>query len=118
MTNSLVIALQNIHDRNFGVAGTKIAKYQAKYKKEYDKKHGVKKFALRKGSPVQVKKHQSKRQKGSKNRLQWYPANSFYVVAKVDQQRKKVFLKNPQTGKTLKKTYHFDKVRKFQGANP
>lgn len=115
LTTTLVDALKKIRIETFGLAGSKIDAYQKRYKKQYDKAKNVKAFDLRRGSPVQVKRHRSKRAKGSKNSLAWFPRNSFYTIHKIDKTRKKVFLKNPKSGKVLTRTQHFDQIRQFKG---
>ena len=55
-TAPVVQTLFDVHNLNFGVAAEKIKQYQAQYKRNYDEKHKVQPFSLRKGSRVQVKR--------------------------------------------------------------
>lgn len=107
--------MNDIHNANFGIAAEKIKIYQDAYKKKYDKKNKTKKFSLRKGSAIQVRRRRSKQVKGSKNDLLWIPRNAFYTIVKIEKSRKKVTVKNPSTGKILKKTFNFDVIRRYRG---
>ena len=112
-TKTNVEALFDIHDLNFGVAAEKVKEYQKKYKKDYDKRHKVQKFKLRKGAAVQVKR--SNHEKARKMSLRWKPRCGWYVITKVHRERNSVSLKNPKTGKTFKKKYNYDQIRKYRG---
>ena len=113
LTQPLVAKIMSIHNEVFGVASKKIGEYQAKYKKKYDKKHSVKKFTLKRGSRVQVQIHRSKRAKGSGG-LKWQPRKGFYIISKVDRQKKKCVLKTID-GRVLKRSTPFDRIRKVPG---
>ena len=115
MTMPLVQKLFQIHDDNFGIACEKIVAYQAKYKRQYDKKHKVRKFDLKKGDKIQVKRTRTKKAKGGKTELIWKPRNSFYTIHKIHKRHKSIIVKNPHTGKILKTAHNFDNVRSFRG---
>ena len=88
LTTTLVDTLNDIRKDNFGVADSKIKKYQKKYQKKYDKVHKVKPFSLKKGEKVQVKRIRTKKAKGGKSEIQWTPRNNFYTLRKIDKRRK------------------------------
>lgn len=111
---SMVQKLQSIHDKNFLVAKTNIGKAQAKYKKKYDKRNRVKKFNLKRGDAVQYKRYLSKRTLSKKELTLWTPASGYYLILKVNYERKQVVLQTPD-GKVLQKTQPFDRIRKFRG---
>jgi len=113
LTQPLVQKIMSIHNEVFGVAAKRIGEFQAKYKKKYDKKHKTKKFALKCGSRVQVKVHRSKRAKG-KSGLKWLPRKGFYLISKVDREKKKCILKTVE-GRVLKRYTPFDRIRKVAG---
>lgn len=83
MTAPLVKALKNIQDETFGIAGEKIKIYQKKYKSKYDKKSKVKYFTFKVGAKVQYKKYFSKRAKGAKSKIQWFPSRGYYITKKL-----------------------------------
>lgn len=114
MTAPLIAKLFEIHDENFGKAGEKIKAYQKKYKEQYDKKHKVKEFCLKRGDRIQVKRIKTKRAKGGKTQLTWYPRNSFYTIFKINKRRKQVQVKNTH-GRILKTHFNFDRIRSFHG---
>ena len=114
MTSTLINNLFAIHDKSFGEAGVKIKIYQQKYKKKYDKKFKVKKFCLKKGDRVQIKRLRTKRAKGGKTKLNWLPRNSCYTIFKINKRRKTVVVKN-KNGYILKRHFNFDFIRLFQG---
>jgi len=114
MTAPLVMSLIEIHNKNFGAACEKIKAYQAKYKQKYDKKHKTKSFNLKAGDCVQLKRIRTKKAKGGKNELKWFPRNSFYTIFRINKRRKTIQVKN-KTGHILKKRFNFDRVRHFKG---
>lgn len=107
--------LQNIRIENFGRANEKIIDYQAKYKAKYDKKNQVKSFRkiFRRGALVQYRKHKSKKAKGAKMCLTWYPRNDCCKIYAIDGDRCHVILQNRKTKEILPKTFHFEFIRKF-----
>ncbi len=56
LTTSVVNALQRAHDKVFGEAGQQLAKYQASYKKAYDRKMNVNGIKITAGNKVQLRK--------------------------------------------------------------
>lgn len=115
MTKSVVDNLHNIRIKNFGVANKKIISYQEKYKKKYDAKHKVKSFkkTFRRGSLVQYRKHKSKKAKGAKMSLTWFPRSSCCKIYSIDTDRCHVILQDRKTKKILPETVHFEYIRKF-----
>ena len=113
-TAPVVQALFDVHNLNFGVAAEKIKQYQAQYKRNYDEKHKVQPFSLRKGSRVQVKR--SYGEKSGKMSLNWKPRSGFYLIEKVHRKKNSVTLINPATGKKFKKMYNYSQIRKFRSA--
>lgn len=99
----------------FGECDEKIRSYQKTYEKKYNKKNNVKPFRkiYRKGSLVQICKHKSKKAKGGKTALKWYPRNSYYKIYAIDDERKTVILIDPKTKKILPVTSSFEYIRKF-----
>ena len=63
------------------------------------------------GTKVQYKKYFSKRAKGIKSKIQYYPAQSYLVIHRIFRTKKKVLLRNPKTGYIHKKHYSFDNIR-------
>ena len=114
MTSTLINNLFAIHDKSFGEAGVKIKIYQDKYKKQYDKKFKVKKFCLKQGDRIQIKRLRSKKAKGGKTKLNWLPRNSYYTIFKINKRRKTVVVKNKK-GYILKRHFNFDYIRSFHG---
>jgi len=115
MTRPLVDKLQQIHDENFGRGCEKIKLYQTDYKEKYDKRHKVKKFTMKPGDRVQIRRIRTKKAKGGKNEIKWHPRNSFYTLRKINKRRKTVLVYNPQTRRNLKTSYPFDRIRMFKG---
>jgi hypothetical protein len=115
LTEPLVEALTQIHEESFGKACEKITAYQKKYKRDYDERHKVKDFNLKEGSKVQILRTKTKKAKGGKTEIKWRPRNSFYTLRKICKRKKTVLVFNPKTGKNLKKSYPFDRVRQFKG---
>ena len=113
-TTSVVNALYDVHNLNFGVAAEKIKHYQDEYKRKYDEKHKVQPFSMRFGSRVQVKRSFS--EKKGKMSLKWKPRSGFYLIQKVIKKKNSVLLKNPETGKVFKKLYNYSQIRKFRSA--
>ena len=114
MTMPLVEKLNEIHNQSFGEACEKIEIYQEKYKKKYDKKNKVKEFSLKNGDRIQVKRIKTKRSKGGKTQLNWFPRNSYYTILKINKRRKTVQVKN-KNGRVLKTLFNFDRIRPFHG---
>ena len=69
------------------------------------------------GAKVQFKKHFSKRAKGAKSKIQYYPALSYLVIHRIFRSKKVVILKNPSTNYVYKKKYPFDRIRRFKQMN-
>ena len=115
MTSHLVQKLNEIHNDSFGKAGEKIEAYQRKYKEKYDRKHKVKPFGMKKGDKVQIKRIRTKKAKGGKTEIVWFPRNSFYTLRKINKGRKSVLLYNPKTKCNLKSSFPFERVRRFTG---
>jgi hypothetical protein len=69
---------------------------------------------LRAGDCVQLKRIRTKKAKGGKNELKWFPRNSFYTIFRINKKRKTIQVKN-KTGHILKKRFNFDRVRHFKG---
>jgi len=115
MTKTVVDNLYNIRIKNFGVANKKIIVYQEKYKKKYDKRNKVKCFkkTFRRGNLVQYRKHKSKKAKGAKTSLTWFPRNSCCKIYSIDTDRCHVILQDRKTKKILPKTVHFEYIRRF-----
>ena len=63
------------------------------------------------GTKVQYKKYFSKRAKGVKSKIQYYPAQGYLVIHRIFRTKKKVILRNPKTGYIHKKNYSFDNIR-------
>ena len=80
----MVQKLQEIHTENFRKAAVSVGKYQARYKKQYDARNKAKAFDLKVGDKVQLKRIRTKRAKGGKNELLWYPRNSYYTLKKIE----------------------------------
>ena len=110
----MVKKLKEIHDETFGDAANKIKIHQAKYKQQYDDKNKVKKFTMQIGAKVQFKKHFSKKAKGAKSKIQYYPAQSYLIIHRIFRTKKIVILKNPRTGYIHKKKISFDRIRRFK----
>ena len=115
LTNSVVQALNNVHEKNFGLASKKIAKRQKQYKTYYDRKNKVSNVMYAVGDKVQMKvgKHARK----SKFSLKWKPRDSYYEVVEVNTRYHTVKLKNPKTGYVFKKSKPFIFVRKYRSRN-
>lgn len=103
--------MKQIHDETFGIAAKKIAVYQDKYKRQYDERNKTKNFTMKIGTKVQYKKHFSKRAKGIKSKIRYYPAQSYLVIHRIFRTKKKAILRNPRTGYIHKKSYSFDNIR-------
>jgi len=113
-TAPLIQGLKDIHDETFGEAAKKIKIYQEKYKRQYDEKNKVKNFTMKIGAKVQFKKFFSKRAKGAKSKIRYYPAQSYLVIHRIFRSKKIVILKNPTTNYVYKKKYPFDSIRRFK----
>ena len=96
------------------MAAQKIKIHQAKYKRQYDERNKVQKFTMQIGAKVQFKKHFSKRAKGAKSKIQYYPAHSYLAIHRIFRAKKIVILKNPQTGYIHTKKFPFDSIRRFK----
>lgn len=112
LTNSVVQALNHVHDQTFGKACEKIQKYQKRYKAHYDKKHKVTKTVFKVGNKVQMKKgvHELK----SKTSLKWKPRNGCYEIIQVNPKHRSVLLKNTQNGYVFKKPKPFSSLRIYR----
>lgn len=66
------------------------------------------------GAKVQFKKHFSKRAKGAKSKIRYYPAQGYLVIHRIFRSKKIVILKNPTTNYMYKKKYPFDSIRRFK----
>ena len=66
------------------------------------------------GAKVQFKKHFSKKAKGAKSKIQYYPAQSYLVIHRIFRTKKLVVLKNPRTGYIHMKKFSFDRIRLFK----
>lgn len=115
LTNSVVQALNHVHNETFGMACEKIKKHQQRYKAQYDKRNKVTKLSFKVGTKVQMKKgvHELK----SKTALKWKPRNGYYEILKVNPEHRSVILKNPQNGYIFKKTKPFSALRKYRSRN-
>ena len=94
----LVKKLKEIHDETFGDAAKKIKVHQTKYKRQYDEKNKVKNFTMKIGAKVQFKKHFSKKAKGAKSKIQYYPVQTYLVIHRIFRTKKLAVLKNLKTG--------------------
>ena len=112
LTNSVVQALNNIHNETFGKACEKIQKHQQRYKAHYDKKDKVTKVVFKVGNKVQMKKgvHELK----SKTALKWKPRSGYYEIIKVNPKHRTALLKNPQNGYIFKKTKPYSALRNYR----
>ena len=70
-----------------------------------------KNFTMKIGTKVQYKKYFSKRAKGIKSKVRYYPAQSYLVIHRIFRTKKKVILRNPKTGYIHKKNCSFDNIR-------
>ena len=113
-TAPLVKNLKEIHDETFGDAAKKIKIHQEKYKRQYDDKNKVKNFTMQIGAKVQYKKHFSKKAKGAKSKIQYYPPQSYLVIHRIFRTKKIVILKNPKNGYIHTKKFSFDRIRRFK----
>ena len=116
MTIPLVNALEQIHDKGFGIAAGKIEKHQIRYAKNYDKKHKTAFFKIRKGTRVQVKQHVYKAGKfpKSKMRVLWKPFRSYYQVHAIDR-KKGIITVRSKNGRVFKKQHPFARIRIYKG---
>ena len=55
------------------------------------------------GAKVQFKKHFSKRAKGAKSKIRYYPAHSYLVIHRIFRSKKVVILKKTTTNYMYKK---------------
>ena len=113
-TSPLVIALNQIHKKNFMVAMKKIKKEQARYKQKYDQRNNSKKFPFKIGDRVQYKRYASKYTLSKKQCSPWCPVNDYYLILFVDTNKKQVILQT-RGGQKLKRSQPFDRIRKFRG---
>ena len=110
LTKSVVNALQGAHDSVFGRAGENIVAYQARYKRNYDRKLNVTGIKLTTGSRVQLHK-----KKKGKMDLEWTPRLGFLEVISINEKTMTVKLKNPVTKYIFKKSKPLSKLRLYKG---
>ena len=103
-------ALQGAHDSIFGRAGENIVAYQARYKRNYDRKLNVTGIKLTTGSRVQLRK-----KKKGKMDLEWTPRLGFLEVISINEKTMTVKLKNPVTKYIFKKSKPLSKLRLYKG---
>ena len=113
MTTPLLLKLKHIRQKNFGTASKKIKKAQSRYKKQYDKRMNAKPFKIKAGDKVQYKRHKSKSVLSKKELTLWAPIKSYHLVLCVDFEKQRVILQD-QSGKRLKRTHPFERIRKFK----
>ena len=109
--------MRSIHNDTFGKAAKKIAKFQEKYAKAYDKRHlkNNKKYVkLRKGMNVQYLKHKSKKPKGNGG-IKWFPRARPYKIHSINHENRVVYLQDPKSGHVLKTKHPFERIRPFRG---
>lgn len=106
--------LSRIHDDNFRRATKAIKKAQQRYKQRYDKRNKVEQFKLKCGDKVQYRRYASRRTLSTSSLNNWCPSRGYLKIFKVDAEKKRVVLQNA-SGKLLKRTHPFDRIRKFKG---
>ena len=105
--------LKEIHDLNFSVASKNIKIYQNRYENQYNQRKKVIYESFKVGDKVKFLNLKNLQRKGGKHEVKYFPLFGYYIIKKIFLSYKTCLLKNPKTYKTLKQSYHFNVLVKY-----